>query len=182
MTKLGDFWQIVATNFFTNNSPNILATFFSFFWKRHFFSKSCCSYFLDNIWIIGATLFSTIWSHWSKLHRGVSFQTVRRRRFSLDPNVRPSHYATNSCGEQCDQIALWATFQSQWQQLFCPNCFHSNTIFVKASKTFIFLVKSFWATFIDIWRLFSGHTDGELPCTFYPRHSLEVIILVFTRR
>ena len=29
---------------------------------------------------------------------------------------------------QCDQIgliiALWATFLSQWQQLFCPNCTH----------------------------------------------------------
>ena len=29
-------------------------------------------------------------------------------------------------GKQCDQIgrffALWATIQSQWQQLFYPNC------------------------------------------------------------
>ena len=28
----------------------------------------------------------------------------------------------------------------------------------KVSKSLIFLVKSFWATFIDIWRLFTGHT------------------------
>ena len=30
---------------------------------------------------------------------------------------------------------------------------------VKAAKSLIFQVKSFlWATFIDIWRLFTGHT------------------------
>ena len=51
----------------------------------------------------------------------------------------------------CDQIgrfiAFWATFQSLWQQLFCPNCPHFQAIFVKVSKSFIFLVKSFLATF-----------------------------------
>ena len=35
---------------------------------------------------------------------------------------------TSVCVNQCDQIwrfiALWATFQSHWQQLFCPNCPH----------------------------------------------------------
>ena len=54
---------------------------------------------------------------------------------------------------QCDQIgqfiAFWVTFQSLWQQLFCPNCPHVQAIFVKWSKSFILLVKSFWATFID---------------------------------
>ena len=44
--------------------------------------------------------------------------------------------------EQCDQIerfiALWATFQSLWQQLFCPNWPHFQAIFVKVSKSFIF--------------------------------------------
>ena len=48
---------------------------------------------------------------------------------------------------QCDQIgvliALWATFQSLWNQLFCQNCPHH-----------------FWTTFIDIWKLFTGHTDA----------------------
>ena len=53
---------------------------------------------------------------------------------------------------QCDQIGqvipLWATFQSQWQQIFCPN---NLGIFVKASKIFHFSRGIiFWATFIDI--------------------------------
>ena len=56
---------------------------------------------------------------------------------------------------QCDQIGrfigLWATFKSLWQQLICPNFPHSE------SKSIIFLMKSFWATFIDIWRFFWSH-------------------------
>ena len=47
--------------------------------------------------------------------------------------------------EQWDQIGrfigLWANFQSLWQQLICPNLQHSWVIFVKVSKSFIFLVK-----------------------------------------
>ena len=31
-------------------------------------------------------------------------------------------------------------------------------IFVKVLKSIIFLVKSFLATFIDVWQFFSGHT------------------------
>ena len=53
--------------------------------------------------------------------------------------------------EQCDQIgqffALWASIQSRWQQIFYPNCTHCLAIFVKVSKAFILLVKSFLATF-----------------------------------
>ena len=40
------------------------------------------------------------------------------------------------------------------QQLTCPNLPHSSAIFVKVSKSIIFLVNSFWATFIDIWQFF----------------------------
>ena len=47
-------------------------------------------------------------------------------------------------------IALWATFQSLWQQLFFPN--HPQ---FKALVSFILLVKSFFGKFGD----FSGHTD-----------------------
>ena len=47
---------------------------------------------------------------------------------------------------QCDQIGryigLWVTFQSLWQQLACPNILHSSAIFVKVSKSLIFLVQS----------------------------------------
>ena len=52
---------------------------------------------------------------------------------------------------QCDQIgrfiAFWPTFQSLWEQLFCPNYPHYLAIFVKVSKSFIFLVKSFLGNF-----------------------------------
>ena len=53
-------------------------------------------------------------------------------------------------------------FQNLWQQLICPNLSHSSAIFVKVSKSIIFLVKSFWATFINIWQLFTGHTGQSL--------------------
>ena len=47
--------------------------------------------------------------------------------------------------DTCDQIGrfigLWATFSCLWQQLICPNLPHSKVIFVKVSKSIIFLVK-----------------------------------------
>ena len=53
--------------------------------------------------------------------------------------------------KQCDQIGrfigLWASIQSIWPQLICPNLLHSFAIFVKVSKSFIFLVKFFLANF-----------------------------------
>ena len=59
--------------------------------------------------------------------------------------------ALDACGQQCDQIgrifALWATIQSREQQLFYPNRPHCYTIFVKVSKSIIFLVKSFLGNF-----------------------------------
>ena len=43
--------------------------------------------------------------------------------------------------DQCDQIGrfieFWATFQSLWQQIICPNHLHSQAIFVKVSKSLI---------------------------------------------
>ena len=52
---------------------------------------------------------------------------------------------------QCDQIgrfvALWANFESLWQQLFCPNRPHFKAIFEKVLESFIFLVKSFMGNF-----------------------------------
>ena len=54
---------------------------------------------------------------------------------------------------QCDQIGrfigLCTTFQSLQQQLICPNLPHYQAIFVKVSKSFIFLVKSFLATLLQ---------------------------------
>ena len=58
--------------------------------------------------------------------------------------------------------------------------------FVKASKSIIFLVKSFWPTFTDIWRYFSGHTgchchcEGQLsPSLFFPPGRRSRISFVF---
>ena len=66
---------------------------------------------------------------------------------------------------QCDQIgwliALLPTFQSLWQQLFCPNHPHFKAIFVKLSKSFMFLVQLFLCNFLDIWRLLSGPAACE---------------------
>ena len=45
-------------------------------------------------------------------------------------------------------FALWATIQSRWQQLSYTNHQHCQTIFVKVSKSFIFLVKSFLGNFL----------------------------------
>ena len=75
---------------------------------------------------------------------------------------------------QCDQIerfiGLWATFQSPWQQLFCPKCQHILGNFCKFVKIFHFTCKIlFWATLIDIWRFFTGHTDRAL--VTYPEPS-----------
>ena len=41
----------------------------------------------------------------------------------------------------------------------------------------IFLVKSFWATFTDIWRFFSGHVVHALPLGPPPRPSLHNLCL-----
>ena len=66
-----------------------------------------------------------------------------------------THYAAmypiRRLHKQYDQIWrfiwLWATFQSLWKQFICPNLPHSYTIFVKVSKSLIFLVKSFLGNF-----------------------------------
>ena len=63
-----------------------------------------------------------------------------------DPHIwnKVTHY-------QCDQIGrfigLWASIQSLWPQLIYPNLLHSSAIFVKVSKSWIFLVKSFLGNF-----------------------------------
>ena len=69
----------------------------------------------------------------------------------------------NDSALQCDQIwrfiGLCATFQSLWQQLICPNLPHFYAIFVKVSKSFIFLMKSLLGNFSRHLAIFSGHTD-----------------------
>ena len=56
--------------------------------------------------------------------------------------------------DQCDKIGrfirLWASFWSLRQQLISPK-----------SPTFLGNFYHYWATFIDIWRFFSGHTAQD---------------------
>ena len=74
---------------------------------------------------------------------------------------------------QCDQIGLlielWAIFQSLWQQLFGQNSQHFKAIrYCKSVRIFHFSSENhFWATFIDIGRLYTGHAD-PLPLNEWP--------------
>ena len=94
----------------------------------------------------------------------VGFLLIQSSWVYDDPVTR---YSTNSLFflspvRQSDQIgrfiALWATFRSLWQQLFCPNRPHFYAIFEKTSKTFILLLKLFRTTFYKHWAIFTGHT------------------------
>ena len=63
-------------------------------------------------------------------------------------NFSHSMYYVNSVARLGDLFALWAMIQSRWQQLFYPNRPHCDlAIFVKVSKSFICLVKSFLGNF-----------------------------------
>ena len=46
------------------------------------------------------------------------------------------------------------------------------------TKIFHFLAKSFWVTFIDIWRLFTGHT-ASYPCPFIRKRLNEKMIAFY---
>ena len=73
--------------------------------------------------------------------------------------------------------AIYWTLGNFLQRLATNNLPKSPTflgIFVKLSKSIIFLVKYFWATFIDIWRFFSGHTAEDVYKSFtngYLKHT-----------
>ena len=63
---------------------------------------------------------------------------------------------------QCDQIgrfiALWATFQSLLQQLFCPNRVTFLDNFCNGVKIFYFSSEIIFGQLLDIWLLITGHT------------------------
>ena len=84
---------------------------------------------------------------------------LKKKYFEDETGSLSFVHLRNAVSGQCDQIGrfigLWATFQSIWQQLICPNIPYSQAIFVKVSKSLIFLVESILGNF---WRLFTGHT------------------------
>ena len=72
-------------------------------------------------------------------------------------------------------VDIWAQLQPVWPDwaIFCTLGNHSKPVviilpklptlfrnFCKGVKIIIFLLKSFWATFIDNWWFLSGHTAG----------------------
>ena len=90
---------------------------------------------------------------WSYFFRQAKFFRFARPLFNYfkqllwQVNVKNIHkvYSGYQTHDQCDQIgrfiALWTTIQSLWQLSICPNLLHSSAIFVKVSKSVIFLVK-----------------------------------------
>ena len=74
---------------------------------------------------------------------------------------------------QCDQIGrfigIWATFQSLCQQWVCPNLPYSWAIFLKLSKSLIFLVKSLLDSFY-----------GHLATFFWSRCLLSWVVASYT--
>ena len=140
-------------------------------WEHHFFIKTCARYFMGNFRKNWATFYSNIWSHWREAsqRRELGRQVWDCQIVIL---LKENHYfrwqgrsggvASELGGNneevydydgcsQCDQIgrfiALWATFQSLWQKLYCHNLLHSQAIFVYVSKSLIFLMKSFLGNF-----------------------------------
>ena len=107
----------------------------------------------------------------------------------LSPCPKPGSLASSPL--QCDQIGqfieLWATFQSLWQQLICPN--HLGN-FCKGVKSFNFLLKSCLDNFLLV-TLVASHTHTltlihtHTPCLPVGdsksnlKLDLEVVVVVF---
>ena len=92
--------------------------------------------------------------------------TLERRKLL----IRTLPKASWSCSVWPDWAIYWTlgNFWSLWQQLICPNLPHSYGIFVRVSKSFIVLVKSFMANFYRHLAFFSGHNDHVLLSFFLP--------------
>ena len=70
MTRLGDFWKFLATNFLTyKSSPNILRLC-DYLQQITFHKRTCL------IWHLWATFYSKIWTHWD-LQRTGSYLQVK---------------------------------------------------------------------------------------------------------
>ena len=83
----------------------------------------------------------------------------RRKLFTNEiPTTKLLNSVTTRLG---NLLAFGQLFKALGNNLICPNLRHSYAIYVKVSKTLIFLVKSFLANFIDIWRLFTGHAAPQ---------------------
>ena len=75
--------------------------------------------------------------------------------------AKPSLWVRQQWDQIFHFIALGATLQSLGQQLFCPKRHYFYANFVKVSKSFILLVKSFLGNFYVHSTTFSGHAGWE---------------------
>ena len=101
-------------------------------------------------WSILAELFSL------NLVRQKCFYTNRRRRRSLiclDGEISVTRLG----------IGLWATFQSLWQQLICPNLPHSQAIFCKNVKIYHFSSEIIFAQLLQTFGNFFLVTLNSCP-------------------
>ena len=73
---------------------------------------------------------------------------------------KPKKLCLGSGCDQCDQNGRFIAL-SLWQQLIYPNLLHSLAIFVKVSKSIIFLANSFLGNFYRHLAIFSDHTDCQ---------------------
>ena len=90
-----------------------------------------------------------IWNRGKKnLKKSFSKSVNRcRRRHRRSRRRWTSRLAQKKCDQNGRFITLWVTFQSLWQQLFCPKGLHIFGIFENLSKSFILLAKSFLGNF-----------------------------------
>ena len=114
--------------------------------ERRFGQINCCQRLWKFAW---SAINCPIWSHWTEK---VKKKMVCHRSVDLSaPSLHHLSMLKSSALNQCDQIwrfiALWTTFKCFFQHLICPNLSHSYWIFIKESKSIIFLVKSFLGKF-----------------------------------
>ena len=108
-------------------------------------SMKCCKNCLDTT--LDCLNASDLLLNYCKICFGFTVKQAYSCKICLQC-LRYSYFVLKLDWEQCDQImrfiGLSATFQfsKPLKQLICPNFPNSQAIFVKVSKTLIFLVKS----------------------------------------
>ena len=82
-----------------------------------------------------------------------------------------------------DLLHVGQLFKASGSNYFTQIAHICMKFFEKVLKSFIFQVKSFWATFIDIWQLFSGHNEAHNDIqVFLASVSLPLPLLFLLRR
>ena len=126
----------------------------------HFWSKfiiKLIDHFQVGTFLRGKT-FELDWSLYYFLLGLMPQKCIRHRNF-----INAAHLCklmTNSVTRLGNFLDFGQLFKAFGHNLFPKSTFLCS--FIKVSKSLIFLVKSFWATFIDIWWFFTGHTGSNV--------------------